>query len=297
MNTPNALLPANSAGGASGGGIAGDIADGAEDSIASAPLADFAPPETNAAPEKITPDEIASWVVEEDDDFIVFNKPGNVVCHPSKDGPWSSVIGAAREWKGMETLHLVSRLDRETSGVLVIAKNRAAARLSQTAVQNRHVSKTYYAVLLGELKEPVLVDEPIDRDATSVIAVKHCVSRSPTARPAVTFFEPLAVGDGHTLARITPHTGRTHQIRVHAQWLGTTVAGDKLYGPDGRLYLEFVERGWTRRHDFLLPMARQALHAAKLEFKAPDFQRDFAAPLPADMRELVSRYFPTGRVP
>ncbi|MDR1816704.1 MAG: RluA family pseudouridine synthase [Puniceicoccales bacterium] len=246
------------------------------------------PPSTNASPEKISPDEIASWVVEEDDDFLVFNKPGNVVCHPSKDGPWSSVVGAAREWKQMETLHLVSRLDRETSGVLIIAKNRDAARRSQTAIQNRLVTKTYLAILLGELKAPVLVDEPIGRDATSVTAVKHCVSRAADARTAVTFFEPLAVSAGHTLARVTPHTGRTHQIRVHAQWLGMTIAGDKLYGPDERLYLEFVERGWTSRHEFLLPMPRQALHAAKLEFKAPDFQRVFSAPMPADMREFCA---------
>ncbi|MDR1496836.1 MAG: RluA family pseudouridine synthase [Puniceicoccales bacterium] len=234
---------------------------------------------------QIDPKEFPTWVIEEDEDFIVFNKPGDVVCHPSKNGAWSSMIGAAKAWKGCEVLHLVSRLDRETSGVLLIAKNRVAARLSQTAFERRHVSKSYLAILSGHLAEPVLVDEPIARDTNSVVAVKHRVCRDMTvARPAVTFFEPLFSGNGFTLARVSPHTGRTHQIRVHARWLGLSVIGDKLYGTDERLYLEFVENGWGQRHEALLEMARHGLHAARLAFKAPDFQRVFTAPLPNDMR-------------
>ena len=194
------------------------------------------------------------------------------------------MIGAAKAWKGVDTLHLVSRLDRETSGVLIIAKNRAAARLSQMAVEKRLVTKTYFALLQGELAAPVQVDEPIDRDATSPVAVKHCVAYTASSRPSVTFFEPVRTGGGYTLARVSPHTGRTHQIRVHAQWLGHPVVADKLYGPDELLYLEFVENGWTPRHAALLEMPRQALHAARLEFKSPQFQRNFFAPFPPDMR-------------
>jgi 23S rRNA pseudouridine1911/1915/1917 synthase len=238
----------------------------------------------SASPTQIIPDEFASWIVSEDDDFMVFNKPGNIVCHPSKEGPWSSMIGAAKAWKGMDTLHLVSRLDRETSGVLLIAKNRAAARVSQMAVEHRQVTKTYFALLCGTFQGPVQVDEPIDRDPSSVVAVKHRVARTETSRPSVTFFESLLERGGYTLARIMPHTGRTHQIRVHAQWLGCPVVADKLYGPDERLYLEFTETGWGARHSELLEMPRQALHAARLEFKSPNFQRNFLAPFPADMR-------------
>ncbi|MDR0536035.1 MAG: RluA family pseudouridine synthase [Puniceicoccales bacterium] len=250
------------------------------------PGANTAAPATNASPTKIIPDELPEWVVEDDDDFLVFNKPGNIVCHPSKDGPWSSMVGAAKAWKGLETLHLVSRLDRETSGVLVIAKNRDAARRSQVAMERRHVSKTYYAVLRGHLAAPVQVDEPIQRATTSEIAVKHTVSRDPAARPSATFFEPLHHANGYTFTRVIPFTGRTHQIRVHAQWLGLPLAGDKLYGPDERLYLEFVEQGWTPRHAQLLEFSRHALHSALLEFRAPDFRRAFRAPLPPDLYEF-----------
>ena len=242
-----------------------------------------APVSPNSAP-LIAPEELPRWVVEEDADFIVFNKPGWVVCHPSKHGPWSSLIGAAREWKNVETLHLVSRLDRETSGVLLVAKNKAAASKSQTAMERRWVSKTYWAILQGELGEPILVDEPMGKALGSPVVVKQMVSRAADARTAVTFFEPLLVRRGHTLARVTPHTGRTHQIRVHAQWLGLPIVGDKLYGPDELLYLEFVETGWGPRHDTLLPLPRQALHAARLVFKSPHFSRTFAAPLTEDLR-------------
>jgi 23S rRNA pseudouridine1911/1915/1917 synthase len=236
-----------------------------------------------ASPTHVSPEELATWLIAEDDDFLVINKPGNIVCHPSKSGPWSSVVGAVKEWRKMEAVHLVSRLDRETSGVLLIAKNRDAARASQMAIQDRHATKTYLAILHGQLREPVLVDEPLAHDTQSPVAIKYCVSRTPDAKTAVTFFEPLQTAGDYTLARITPHTGRTHQIRVHAQWLGHPVAGDKLYGPDELLYLEFTETGWGPRHDALLELPRHALHAARLDFKAPDFQRTFVAPLPDDL--------------
>jgi hypothetical protein len=89
------------------------------------------------------------------------------------------------------------------------------------------------------------------------------------------------------LARVSPHTGRKHQIRAHALWLGHPVIGDKLYGGDDSLYLEFVEHGWTDRLGQSLELERQALHAARLDFRAPQFQRIFRAPLAPDMRAFI----------
>lgn len=246
--------------------------------------ANFPPPGAQAlnAP-LIDPAELPRWVVEEDADFLAFNKPGWVVCHPSKNGPWSSLVGAVREWRGGATMHLVSRLDRETSGIILIALNREAASKSQKAVERRCVSKTYLAILEGEMREPLLVDAPLRPDTTGPVLVKQCVGNGPDAQTAVTFFEPLYRKNGYTLARVELHTGRKHQIRAHAQHIGHCVVGDKLYGHDERLYLDFCERGWTARHARELELPRQALHAARLVFKSLDFRRTFFAPFPPDL--------------
>ncbi len=247
----------------------------------------FPPPGAQArnAP-LIVPAEFPSWILERDDDFLVFNKPGWVVCHPSKNGPWSSLIGAAKEFLGAGTLHLVSRLDRETSGVILVALNKNAASKAQKAVEKRFVSKTYLAILEGEMREPRLVDEPLRRDTKSAVLVKQIVGEGADSQSAVTFFEPLFRGNGMTLCRVALHTGRKHQIRAHAQHIGHCVVGDKLYGRDERLYLDFCENGWTARHERELAFPRQALHAAKLEFRSPEFSRNFFAPFPRDLREF-----------
>mgnify|MGYP000219830332 CR=1 FL=1 len=144
-----------------------------------------------------------------------------------------------------------------------------------------------YQHLRGELREPVTVDQPLGPDETSHVAVKTAVREGPGTLPAATFFEPVLVANGYTLARVQPHTGRKHQIRAHAFWLGLPVIGDKLYGGDDSLYLEFVEQGWTDRLGRTLELERQALHAARLDFRAPQFQRVFRAPLAPDMRAFV----------
>ena len=112
----------------------------------------------------ITPDELESWILRNDSRFLVFNKPGSIVCHPSKHGPWSSLIGAAREYLGVERLHMPSRLDRETSGVVIFAKSAEWGSRLQKAVQLRALDKTYLAILEGELAEPRIVDQPLGKD-------------------------------------------------------------------------------------------------------------------------------------
>ncbi len=229
----------------------------------------------------ITPEELRGWIVHEDERLIVINKPGDVVCHPSKAGPWSSLVGAVREHTGLPVVHLIFRLDRETSGVVVLAKDARLASRLQTAMQERRVVKRYLAILTGDLAGPATVDQPLGDDVSSPVFIKSCVRSDGQA--AVTHFEPVATGGGFTLARVGLETGRKHQIRAHAHWLGHPVVGDKIYGPDARLYLEFIDQGWTEALAARLLLPRQALHCAEIDFTAAGRPEIFRAPLAADL--------------
>ncbi len=226
--------------------------------------------------------ELSRWIIHEDERLLVIDKPGDVVCHPSKHGPNSSLVGAAREYTGLGTLHLVFRLDRETSGVVVLAKEPATARRLQVAMQERRIRKTYLALLAGELDGPVVVDQPLGDDTASPVFIKAAVRAD--GQPSVTRFEVLSRAGGFTLARVTTETGRKHQIRAHAQWLGFPVVGDKIYGPDARLYLDFIGNGWTAELAARLLLERQALHCAWISLEAAGIPLEFEAPLPADLR-------------
>lgn len=229
----------------------------------------------------VTPEELQQWVILNDDRFLVVNKPGLVVCHPSKHGPWSSLVGACREWLGVERLHMPSRLDRETSGVMVFVKDAVLASKMQRAAEHRHVRKEYIAVLTGALRDAVTVAQPIGRANESEIAAKRKVVAA--GHESQTRFEPISTNGRYTLARVTPLTGRLHQIRVHAAWLGHAVAGDKLYGPDESLFLEFVKQGFTERLAASLPLPRHALHAANIEFTTSVGVFRFDSPLTVDL--------------
>jgi 23S rRNA pseudouridine1911/1915/1917 synthase len=235
---------------------------------------------------QIKPAELDSWIIHQDDEVIVIDKPGELICHPSKDGPWSSLSGAVRERFGLATAHLVFRLDRETSGVVVFAKQPAAAARLQGALQRRQVGKTYLAIMTGEFSAPVTVDQPLGPDEASPVYCKTGVR--PDGQAAVTHFSPLASGGGFTLARVTTETGRMHQIRAHAQWLGHCLAGDKIYGPDARCYLDFLDHGWTPALEEKLLLRRQALHCAEIDMRAAGLERVFSVPLPADLRAFCA---------
>lgn len=230
----------------------------------------------------ITLEEIKSWVIYEDDRLLVVNKPGDVVCHPSKAGPWSSLVGAAREYTGLPTMHLVFRLDRETSGVVVLAKDAKMASVLQTAMMERKAGKGYLAVMSGELAAPVTVNQPLGDDRASPVFIKSTVVEGGQA--AVTHFTPLVVAGGFTFARVVTETGRKHQIRAHAQWLGHSLIGDKIYGPDAQLYLDFITKGWSAALEQKLLLPRQALHCAEIDLSAVGAPQIFKAEMAADMQ-------------
>ena len=228
----------------------------------------------------IEPAELRSWIVHEDEELLVINKPGSVVCHPSKQGPWSSLIGACREYTGLATLHMPSRLDRETSGVVLFAKTHALGSQLQRAIQARRVRKRYLAILHGRLAGSVLVDQPIGPRPGAVVVMEQTVRADGAA--ARTEFRPLAATEHFTLAEVEPQTGRMHQIRVHARWLGHSIVGDKIYGPDPALFLEFIEQGFTPALARELLLERQALHAASIRYDV-DPPAAFEAPLAPDL--------------
>ncbi|MBM3854865.1 MAG: RluA family pseudouridine synthase [Verrucomicrobia bacterium] len=240
----------------------------------------------------ITPDEVPAWILHEDDRLLVVDKPGDVVCHPSKAGPWSSLVGALREYARLATVHLVFRLDRETSGVVVLAKDPAMASRLQMAMQERRISKSYLAIIHGRLGAPYDICQPLGDDLHCPVFLKSAVVAPGEGQWAVTHFQPVAhtPDDNFTLVRATPETGRKHQIRAHAQWLGHSVVGDKIYGPDPRCYLEFIDRGWTASLAARLLLSRQALHCAEIDLRAAGVPRVFAAPLAADLREFCGRH-------
>jgi len=234
----------------------------------------------------IAPDELPQWILHEDERLLVVAKPGDVVCHPSKAGPWSSLVGAVREYTRLPTVHLVFRLDRETSGVVVLAKDARMASRLQTAMQERKIGKAYLALLTGELAGPVTVDQPLGDDTTTPVFVKSTVR--PDGQQAVTHFTPLAQGAGFTWVRVVTETGRKHQIRAHAEWLGRSLVGDKIYGPDPRLYLEFIETGWTPALAARLLLERQALHCAEIDLRPAGLPHVFAASVPTDLKDFLA---------
>ncbi len=229
----------------------------------------------------ISPEEIKSWILHEDGEVLVINKPGDVVCHPSKAGPWSSLAGAVRGYTGLPASHLVFRLDRETSGVVVFAKTSAVAARLQEAVSLHKAGKTYLAVMTGEFSEPVTVDQPLGDDVNSRVLAKFTVR--PDGKPAITHFTPLSHGGGFTLVRVVTETGRKHQIRAHARWLGKSLVGDKIYGPDERHFLDFIDKGWTPVLAEKLLLPRQALHCSAIDMRSAGVARVFTAPFPPDL--------------
>lgn len=237
----------------------------------------------------VEPGELRSWIILEDERLLVVDKPGWLVVHPSKNGPWSSLAGALREGLGIATIRFIYRLDRETSGVIILAKDEATGTRLGKAVLKRRLGKAYVTLLEGELTAPVTVNQPLGPDPSANVTVKSRVveAGSAGAQEATTIFHPLVSRGGYTLAGVELITGRKHQIRAHAEWLNQRVVGDKLYGPDPTLYLEFATQGWTERHSALLPITRQALHCAAMDLRPAGMDYLLRAPWPKDLSRFA----------
>ena len=240
------------------------------------------------------PENIPLEILYDDDWLAAINKPPGMVVHPAR-GHWSGTLASAVQFHfggrlstagGPTRPGIVHRLDRDTSGVIVVAKNDQAHGNLATQFQNRLVEKEYFAIVAGvphldrdRIEEPIGF-HPHERE-------KMAIRRDhPLSRAAETFYEVVERFDGFAAVRILPKTGRTHQIRVHLGHIGCPVLCDRQYGGRARL-----TRGEIRRDpsDTLVLLERQALHARRIKLAHPATGEplEFEAPLPADMTAVL----------
>jgi len=209
-------------------------------------------------------------VLYEDDELLVINKPAGLVCHPTKGDEYSSLVSRLRLYVGEGvSAHLANRLDRETSGVILAVKgDQRVGKLKQLFAE-REVTKEYLAIVHGHVAaESGFCDGALGKDESSVVAVKDCVrADGSTARTDFVVTRRIEREEGKfTLLRVKPHSGRKHQIRIHLAHLGHPIVGDKIYGGDEQVYLDFVVRKMTEEQRRRLILPCHALHAELLKF-------------------------------
>lgn len=239
------------------------------------------------------PEDIPIDVLFEDDWIVAINKPPRMVVHPSR-GHWSGTLTAAlafhfeklSEVGGANRPGIVHRLDRDTSGVMVVAKHDRAHMALQAQFEARTVEKEYFALVSGAVdRDRDVIEQPIGAHPSHrekmAIRADH-----PTSRPARTFYEVAERFDGYTAVRAFPKTGRTHQIRVHLAHLRCPILCDKLYG--GRSQITWGEIRDRREDDHVL-LDRMALHARRIRFAHPITGEtvELEAPLRDDLETVL----------
>ena len=241
-------------------------------------------------PLPLKPESLPLTILYEDPSIIVVDKPAGMVVHPAPGNPSGTLVNAllyhCKDLAGINGVlrpGIVHRLDKGTSGVMVVAKDDEAHHQLTKQFKNRTVEKVYLAIAYGKFnKEEGLIDSDLGRHPTER---KRMSTRTTKGRTAITRWKRIESLNGITLLEIFPQTGRTHQIRVHLSSIGHPLLGDPLYGRKGRsgsiqdpLLKESVRR-----------MNRQALHARRLAFKHPRTGErvEFESPLPQDMREAL----------
>lgn len=231
------------------------------------------------APVGLIPEDIPLDIIFENDDLIVINKPAGMVVHPAAGHASGTLVNAVLGYDpdlegigGEERPGLVHRLDKETSGLIVLAKNERAHRWLQDQFRLRHVVKTYLALVDGRPPTPSgRVEAPIGRDPSH--RKKMAVRPSGKGREAVSEYKTLETFRAHSLLEFHPLTGRTHQIRLHCAFLGCPIVGDKIYG----------------HKNPSVEIKRHFLHAHRLKIALPGEKhaRTFEAALPEELRVVL----------
>jgi 23S rRNA pseudouridine1911/1915/1917 synthase len=241
---------------------------------------------------------IGACIIYEDQRFLVIDKPANLLVHPTGPGRPDTLWDELKRFLVFEIVNgarisFINRLDRETSGLILVAKATDAARQLGLMMAHHQIRKTYTTIVFGwPIEETFVVNQPLLRQGlvrSSKIYLKQTVH--PDGSPALTSFRVLNRfihrDRPFALVEAEPETGRTHQIRVHLAHAGYPIVGDKIYGPDENCYLEFIETDWTPSLEEKLLLSRQALHASRLTFKLDTTPFSFEAPLPSDLRSFL----------
>jgi 23S rRNA pseudouridine1911/1915/1917 synthase len=224
-------------------------------------------------------------IVYEDEDIIIINKQFGLVTHPGA-GNWSGTLANALLYydsnlSSLDRAGIVHRLDKNTSGLMVVARNEKSQKYLVEQLQNHSVDREYSAIVYGHMIAGGTVDEPIGRDPKD--RVKQAVSMS--GKDATTHYRAIDRFKHHTHVKAILETGRTHQIRVHLSHAGHSLVGDPMYG--GRV--RFPKKASEELKDALLNFKRQALHSKKLTLTHPisGESMSWKAPLPDDMLQLL----------
>ncbi|MGE5168180.1 MAG: RluA family pseudouridine synthase [Deltaproteobacteria bacterium] len=252
----------------------------AGDTVRIPPVRTAAAGESGPAPRAMI-ERVVQSIIFEDRDFLVLDKPAGIAAHGGS-GVAFGAIELLRAARPDETLELAHRLDRDTSGVLVLARRRAALTALQELIREGHITKQYLALLHGHPKR-ARFDVNVPLRKFDLQGGERMVRVSDDGKPALTAFKVLGSYADASLAEVTLYTGRTHQIRVHAQHAGHPLAGDEKYG-----LREFNKamRAFGLRRLFL--------HAARFEFELNGKTHSFSAPLARDLADVLDR-LPTGK--
>jgi RluA family pseudouridine synthase len=231
-------------------------------------------------------------IVYEDEWIFAVNKPGNLLVHKAGRSITKNLAFLLRHASGnaaYASAHAVSRLDRETSGIVLFSKDMECLKKLHRDFAAKTVTKEYLAVVHNAPREnKCTVNLPIGQDTVSAITYKFFVDQK-NGKEATTRIETLCTCEAHALVRAIPVTGRTHQVRIHLAVISCPVVGDKLYGMAESDYLAW--RNDPEGHASMLEFPRQALHCRRLGFVHPITKREMSleAPVPGDMKGLMER--------
>lgn len=246
--------------------------------------------------DRTIPENIPLDVLYEDDGFVVINKPPGMVVHPAR-GHWSGTLTSALAYRfqslsdvgGPTRPGIVHRLDRDTSGVIIVAKTNAMHNHLSQQFHDRETEKEYFAITNAPIdRDRDLIELPIGRHPYQrdkmAIRDNHI-----TSKPASTFYEVISRHGRYTQVRLRPKTGRTHQIRVHLSHVGAPVLCDRLYGGHSEVTESTLRTGKRDDSDDRIVLNRHALHARRLTITNPQTGKPmtFEAPIPDDIQRVI----------